>query len=305
MHIVNNPLAFVDPSGFSEEEAWRLWHYEETPGQVGVHVTYDQLTPPRSRPESTAPADINARASTNDMGTTGDGSEATSPEATPEPIPAPGFWDGVQEGGVNALIQLPTMIPTETTTYVSAVHGTLNAIDAYQNGGIVDAINTANPLVGVVNLGFAIKDEDWYTVGVESVGVAVTIAAVIVGKKVMGKGAGTTRGPPKSGAAHEHHVMTNKNYVSGARGGPWSPKFEDMAKKAGMTLKDAENRVRIPGHAGPHPQAYHAEVHRRLQDVTRNLTGDAYTRAFRQELDRIRSDVAMPGSLLNRLITGN
>ncbi|HRI68577.1 MAG TPA: hypothetical protein PK156_30320, partial [Polyangium sp.] len=56
---------------------------------------------------------------------------------------------------------------------------------------IVDAINTANPLMGVVNLGFAVREGDWYTVGLESVGVAVTIAAVIVGKKL---GVGSVKG---------------------------------------------------------------------------------------------------------------
>ncbi|HRI65862.1 MAG TPA: HNH endonuclease signature motif containing protein, partial [Polyangium sp.] len=117
---------------------------------------------------------------------------------TPEPIPAPGFWDGVGDGGVNALVQLPTMIPTETSTIIGQVQGTLNAIDAYEQGGIVDAINTANPLMGVVNLGFAIDEGDWYTVGLESVGVAVTVAVVIVGKKLGPKmGPQSARGPPK------------------------------------------------------------------------------------------------------------
>ncbi|HRI65925.1 MAG TPA: hypothetical protein PK156_16875, partial [Polyangium sp.] len=61
----------------------------------------------------------------------------------------------------------------------------------YEQGGIVDAINTANPLMGLVNLGFAIDEGDWYTVGLESVGVAVMVAAVVVGKKV---GPGAPRG---------------------------------------------------------------------------------------------------------------
>ncbi|HRI67499.1 MAG TPA: AHH domain-containing protein, partial [Polyangium sp.] len=187
---------------------------------------------------------------------------------------------------------------------IGQVQGTLNAIDAYEQGGIVDAINTANPLMGVVNLGFAIQEGDWYTVGVESVGVAVTVVAVVVAKKLGPKaGPRTSRGPPKGGAPHEHHVMTNKNYVSTAQGGPWSPLFEKMAAKAGMSLTDAANKVRIPGHSGPHPEAYHREVHRRLTNVTKGLSGDAYTRAFRGELDTIRTETAAPGSALNQLIT--
>ncbi|HRI62682.1 MAG TPA: hypothetical protein PK156_00545, partial [Polyangium sp.] len=64
----------------------------------------------------------------------------------------------------------------------------------YEQGGIVDAINTANPLMGVVNLGFAVREADWYTVGLESVGVAVMVVAVVVGKKVMGRGSTPRRG---------------------------------------------------------------------------------------------------------------
>ncbi len=152
----------------------------------------------------------------------------------------------------------------------------------------------ANVIVGV-------EEGDWYTVGLESVGVAVTVVAVIAAKKLGPKmGPQSARGPP---VAHDHHVMTNKNYVSGVRGGPWSPKFEDMAKKAGMTLEDAENRVRVPGHGGPHPRAYHEEVFKRLDNATKGLRGDAYSQAFHEELGRIRSDAANPGSRLNKLIT--
>ena len=38
--------------------------------------------------------------------------------------------------------------------------------------------------MGVATLGFAIDEEDWYTVGRASVGVGVTILAAIVGKKL-------------------------------------------------------------------------------------------------------------------------
>ena len=73
-YVRNNPLAFVDPSGFTEEEAWRLWHVEET-GQLGIHITFDQLTPPTPRPAP--PAAVGAQAPANDVETTGsdDGSD--------------------------------------------------------------------------------------------------------------------------------------------------------------------------------------------------------------------------------------
>ncbi len=128
----------------------------------------------------------------------------------------------------------------------------------------------------------------------------MTVAAVVVGKKLGPKmGPKSARGPP---VAHDHHLMTNKNYVSTARGGPWSPLFERMAAKAGMKLKDAENIAQIPEHGGPHPRAYHQEVFDRLSAATEGLSGSAYTAEFRAELARIRADVATPGSKLNQLL---
>jgi hypothetical protein len=110
-----------------------------------------------------------------------------------------------------------------------------------------------------------------------------------------------TRTKP-TGQLHDHHLMTNKNYVSTAQGGPWSPKFEEMAKRAGMTLEDAANRVRIPGHRGPHPQAYHEEVYNRLSKATVGLSGEAYAAAFRVELAKIRTEAATVGTRLNQLL---
>ena len=59
------------------------------------------------------------------------------------------------------------------------------------------------------------------------------------------------------------------------RGGPWSPRFKAMFDRAGMSLDDAANKVAVPGHKGPHPQAYHEEVFERLSTATEGLTGDA------------------------------
>jgi RHS repeat-associated protein len=73
-YVGNNPLTFTDPTGFTPEEAWRLWHYEENSGALGVHVTFDQLTPPTPRFGVHSPSvDLGAGAPTNDTGTTGSG----------------------------------------------------------------------------------------------------------------------------------------------------------------------------------------------------------------------------------------
>jgi hypothetical protein len=98
--------------------------------------------------------------------------------------------------------------------------------------------------------------------------------------------------------------MTNKNRVSAARGGPWTPRFEDMARRAGMTLDDALNRARIPGHRGPHPQGYHEAVFERLSNAVEGRSGEAYSAAFRNQLDAIRTEATTAGSHLNRLLRG-
>ncbi len=69
-----------------------------------------------------------------------------------------------------------------------------------------------------------------------------------------------------------------------------------------MTLDDVANRVRVPGHGGPHPNAYHTEVFDRLSRATEGLSGPSYSGAFRAELDAIRTEAGTAGSALNRLI---
>ncbi|MBK9370983.1 MAG: AHH domain-containing protein [Deltaproteobacteria bacterium] len=101
-----------------------------------------------------------------------------------------------------------------------------------------------------------------------------------------------------------HHIMTNKNWISDATGGPWSPRFAAMARDAGMTLEDAANKVVVAGHRGPHPAEYHKLVYGHLDEATRGLVGDAYAAAFRAELSVLRAEIITSGSRLNRLVTG-
>jgi hypothetical protein len=71
-----------------------------------------------------------------------------------------------------------------------------------------------------------------------------------------------------------------------------------------MTLKDAANKVRVPGHHGPHPEAYHQAIYDRLRAATNGLSGRAYKDALCKELDAIAKDAATVGSALNKLLTG-
>src|SRR5262249_51253110 len=65
----------------------------------------------------------------------------------------------------------------------------------------------------------------------------------------------------------DHHLMTNKNRISEAAGGPYTQKFEALAKRRGITLKDPANIAELEGHVGPHPE-YNAEVYRRMSNAT-------------------------------------
>jgi filamentous hemagglutinin len=100
-----------------------------------------------------------------------------------------------------------------------------------------------------------------------------------------------------------HHIMTNKNWVSDATGGPWSPIFQEMASKAGMKLDDAANKVVVAGHKGPHPAEYHITVHSRLTRATEGLEGLPYADAFRAELSSLGAEMSHAGTYLNGLIT--
>ncbi len=111
-----------------------------------------------------------------------------------------------------------------------------------------------------------------------------------------------TRPAGPAGGAEIHHIATNKNRTSTAGGGPFTPKFEQMFKQAGMTLKDALNEVQVLNHKGPHPE-YNAEVYDRLENAVRGLKGNAYKSALQAELKAIGKESSTPGTALNKLIT--
>ena len=104
--------------------------------------------------------------------------------------------------------------------------------------------------------------------------------------------------------AEEHHLATDKNSVSTARGGPWTPRFKRIFKKAGMELEDTENIVSVEGHKGPHPQRYHERVYSRLEEATKGCRKMAECReALVNELRRLAKEAATKGSGLNKLLT--
>ncbi len=132
------------------------------------------------------------------------------------------------------------------------------------------------------------------------------LTVVLAPTAVAAMAAGPGGGIPGDADGEVHHICTDKNAVSEASGGPWTPAFEDVFRRAGMTLADAANQVRIRGHRGPHPREYHQEVLRRLQLVMRGCRDTSSCRAaLSGELSRIAKELTTAGTRLRKLITRN
>ena len=127
----------------------------------------------------------------------------------------------------------------------------------------------------------------------------VALAPTAVAAVAMGPGS-SMQGDPEG---EIHHICTDKNEVSEASGGPWTPRFEDFFKRAGMGLDDPANKVRIKGHKGPHPREYHKEVLDRIAKAMAKCRGQAECRAaLVNELDAIARELTTEGALLRKLI---
>ena len=99
-----------------------------------------------------------------------------------------------------------------------------------------------------------------------------------------------------------HHICTNKNCISTASGGPWTPQFKEFFDGSGLDInKSLDNLVNIPGHKGPHPQAYHDYVFKNLRDATQGLNEGtpAYADAVKAALNKIKVEATTTGSQVN------
>ncbi|WP_437829842.1 RHS repeat-associated core domain-containing protein [Sorangium sp. So ce1153] len=327
-YVLNSPLNFVDPSGFEPEYPLPVdQNYADYRNDPEVQRTLAcsglecLKTVPSDMEGSREAAEVGAAAPPVDVSTTGSASGYVPQPVTTAPIDwsqnpylqlEGGFVAGLSLGLVpfagvgHELLDAAGVLP----------HGTPEARMGLAIGQIVGGLAlTIGGLTGEVFGGITSATGIGAAIGVPAIAVSTglvvggvgNIAAGLQGlsQALMSQGSGSSapKGTaPAASGAPEHHIMTNKNRVSTDRGGPWTPRFEDMAKRAGMTLEDAANRVRIPGHRGPHPEAYHREVFDRLSRTTEGLSGDAYSTAFRAELDAIRSEAATAGSALNRLL---
>jgi len=102
-----------------------------------------------------------------------------------------------------------------------------------------------------------------------------------------------------------HHIATVENEKSTHRGGPWTPKLKKFFDKARMSMEDTANKVRIPGHKGPHPKTYHERIYQRLAEAVEDCQTTAQCReALTRELGKLAGELRKVGSELNKLVTG-
>jgi len=140
-------------------------------------------------------------------------------------------------------------------------------------------------------------------------GATITLAPAAQGARAsaMAMAArGTVNAPGKKVPCREedHHIATPKNSVSTVRGGPWTPEFEKMFNKAGLSMENKANIVNVYGHVGPHPQEYHQTVYTELRDATYGCISTAQCREkLLTALAELAKEVATPGTQLNDLIT--
>jgi len=126
----------------------------------------------------------------------------------------------------------------------------------------------------------------------------------LTGVAVLGVGISGGAGR-KADRLLRHHIATNKNWI---RDPQWSKLFQELFAQAGMTLEEAANLVELPAefHKGPHPQAYHQWVYKRLQDAIKGMERQEEIRkAPIEELRRIAEQLqAHPEYLRNLPVSG-
>jgi len=133
---------------------------------------------------------------------------------------------------------------------------------------------------------------------------AVTIALAPNAVAATAQGVTGAASRPVDAEGPEHHIASDKFSTSTNNGGPWTPRYQELFDKAGMSLDDAANKVRVPSHKGPHPQEYHEEVFRRLRDATLECRSIQQCRAaLTSELQRLGRLISTPGTRLNKLVT--
>jgi hypothetical protein len=133
---------------------------------------------------------------------------------------------------------------------------------------------------------------------------AVTITLAPNAVAATAQSVGGAAAGPVDAEGPEHHIATDKWTEATHSGGPWTPKFQKIFDKAGMSLNDPANKVRVNGHVGPHPQEYHEHVFEALRNATRTCRTMQQCRvSLTKALERLAQQIKTEGTYLNELVT--
>ncbi|MBK8252064.1 MAG: VCBS repeat-containing protein [Polyangiaceae bacterium] len=304
-YVFNNPLTYTDPGGFDGEPKREPSLPVGPNGFVEISVPGTRAGPPKEdKPKKEAEHGVGEPSTDVDTPGSEDPTAEPDEEAEDEPWYNHPVLQTMAGGFGGALLGI---VPGAGVAEEAALaEGLVKRRSVYfERGKALGMIGgglytTAMSLGGEIFGGAATVTGVGAAVGVPAI--AVSTVGVVGGAGNILAGISAWMSAPKGGDGQVHHVMTNKNRVSSSNGGPWTPRFEKMANKAGMTLDDAANQVRVPGHKGPHPQAYHQAVYDRLEAATDGLTGEEYSKAFKAELDAIRTELQTDGSTMQKLL---
>jgi hypothetical protein len=134
-------------------------------------------------------------------------------------------------------------------------------------------------------------------------GTMVIAGAALGTARAAGRGKGIC-GDGSTPGGKWHHIATIENSKSTARGGPWTPKFEEFFALADLSLNSASNLIYIlDGHQGPHPEEYHREVFKRLGDAMLDCDSTSECRkSLMKALMDIADEICTPGTKLNKAL---
>jgi hypothetical protein len=84
-------------------------------------------------------------------------------------------------------------------------------------------------------------------------------------------------------ASQVHHLATNQ--------GKWADEFAKLFARAGVSMDDAVNKMKLPGHMGRHTNTYHEFVYERLSTAIGNTRGATARSALEDALQQIRREL--------------
>jgi hypothetical protein len=205
------------------------------------------------------------------------------------------FGKVIGPNSMRILLLLGTAAVGETVVLVS---------NAPKLPGFTKAAGTLESHAGIKDVLTAVLQADKVKVAVSEGTFSVVLPANVLSMAARGAPAGTHARAEPSKKPHVHHIATVENSKSTARGGPWTPLFKRIFDKAGMSMEDRTNKVKLPGHRGPHPREYHQAVFDDLNKATNNCPNQqACAVALRQVLQKLAAEISTKGSRLNRLLT--